>query len=233
MDYILNGLDTPYFLSLGKSFKMVMFRNIPMAWFWTLITPSECVCIFVCGHLCHWKDVRATEIHKDNTKALHLASFFVTFLLCFLPLKAKEESFLKFSYIKGLTWPIHLEDEMSFRDELFRPGGQNLAWKFVLRKEAEKFVLFWGLIFWGQNCAWGRNHNQDEINVLMTWLSNNFRRDINCIHFGFGFFAFSNWSCKTTSSVKKALQKGQCKGQLLGYRIVEIFSFEGRRGDFT
>ena len=111
---------------------------------------------------------------------------------------------------------------MSFRNELFRPGGQNLAWKFVLRKEAEKFVLFWGLIFWGQNCAWGPNHNQDEINVLMTWLSNNFRRDINCIHFGFGFFAFSNWSCKTTSSVKKALQKGQCKGQLLGHKIVEL-----------
>ena len=129
--------------------------------------------------------------------------------------------------------PIHLEDEMSFRDELFRPGGQNLAWKFVLRKEAEKFVLFWGLIFWGQNCAWGRNLNQDEINVLMTWLSNNSRRDTNRTHFALGFFAFSNWSCKTTSSVKKALQKGQCKGQLLGYRIVEIFSFEGRRGDFT
>ena len=128
MDYILNGLDTPYFLSLGKSFKMVMFRNIPMAWFWTLITPSECcVCIFVCGHLCHWKDARATEILKDNTKTLHLASGnghvqlvyiliqaggevnklpqmvnFCNFSSLFFTFGGQEETFLKFSYIKGL-----------------------------------------------------------------------------------------------------------------------------------
>ena len=168
--------STPPFLSLGKSFKIVMCRIIPMAWFWTLITPSECVCIFVCGHLCHWKDARATEIQKDNTKTLHLASGnghvqlvyiliqaggevnqlpqmvnFCNLSSLFFAFKGQEETFLKFSYINGLTGAIHLEDKMSFRDELFRPGGQNLAWKFVLRKEAEKFVLFWGLIFWGQN----------------------------------------------------------------------------------
>ena len=47
--------------------------------------------------------------------------------------------------------PIHLEDEMSFRDELFRPGGKNLAWKFVLKKEAKKFVLFFRTKFPRQN----------------------------------------------------------------------------------
>ena len=52
--------------------------------------------------------------------------------------------------------------------------------------------------------------------------SNNSRRDINRTHFGLGFFAFPNWSCKTTPSVKKSLQKGQCKGQLLGLKIVEF-----------
>ena len=36
------------------------------------------------------------------------------------------------------------------------------------------------------------------------------------------FFAFPNWSWKTTPSVKKSLQKGQCKGQLLGHKIVEF-----------
>ena len=63
---------------------------------------------------------------------------------------------------------------MSFRDELFRPGGKNLAWKFVLKKEAKKFVLFfkdeiWGQIFWGQKFE-DEIDNQDEINVFMTWL---------------------------------------------------------------
>ena len=98
--------------------------------------------------------MRATEILKDNTIALHLASGnghmelvyiliqvqaggevnklpqmvnFCNFSSLFYTFEGQEDTFLKFSYIKGLTGPIHLEDEMSFRDELFRPGGQNLA----------------------------------------------------------------------------------------------------------
>ena len=94
--------------------------------------------------------MRATEIHKDNTKTLHLASGnghvelvyiliqaggevnklpqmvnFCNFSSLFYTFEGQEDTFLKFSYIKGLTWPIHLE--MSFRDELFCPGGQNPA----------------------------------------------------------------------------------------------------------
>ena len=96
--------------------------------------------------------MRASEIHKDNTKTLHLASGnghmelvyiliqaggevnklpqmvnFCNFSSLFYTFEGQEDTFLKFFYIKGLTWPIHLEDEMSFRNELFRPGGQNLA----------------------------------------------------------------------------------------------------------
>ena len=46
--------------------------------------------------------------------------------------------------------------------------------------------------------------------------SNNSRRDITRTLFGLGFFAFPNFSWKTTPSVKKSLQKGHFKGQLKG-----------------
>ena len=96
--------------------------------------------------------VSTPEIFKDNAKTLYLASGdglvelvyiliqaggevnklpqmvnFCNFSSLFFTFEGQEVTFLKFSYIKGLTWPIHLEDETSFRDELFRPGGQNLA----------------------------------------------------------------------------------------------------------
>ena len=45
---------------------------------------------------------------------------------------------------------------------------------------------------------------------------------MNRTHFGLGFFAFPYWSWKTTLSVKTSLQKGQCKDQLMGSRIVEF-----------
>ena len=60
---------------------------------------------------------------------------------------------------------------------------------------------------------------QQLIDIMV---SNNSRRDINRTYFGLSFFAFPNWSWKTTPSVKKSLQKGQCKGQLLGHKIVEF-----------
>ena len=66
----------------------------------------------------------------------------------------------------------------------------------------------------------GTRYKRDRL-AQMTF-SNNSRRDINRTHFGLGFFTFPNWSCKTTPAAKKSLQKGQCKGQLLGPKIEEF-----------
>ena len=119
--------------------------------------------------------------------------------------------------------PIHLEDEMSFRDEIFRPGDEVLAWKFVLKKEAKIFVL----LFWGRNFEdrffedrsfWGRNVEWNELLLRMKSLEDEISGWNKCINGMHTVSADSNSADNTAMTTLRCtivLDIATVKGRLL------------------